>query len=107
MGLTPDYQLEATLWSIKEEKQLDTLTDQVQESTRKDSTGLIIDTDDEYVRIRTTNYQRAKGIRSTLQELGLELDTIGHGQQLSEVANEHVDEFVNELESELENERSD
>lgn len=107
LGEVSENRLEATLWDLKKEKQFDGLTGEVQESTRKDSVGVIVDASSDYIRIETTNYQKAKGVRSTFQELGFELGPIGHKDMLSEDANDLVDEFVGQLENRLENERGE
>lgn len=102
IGSLSDSRLEATKWRYEEEKQFDPLTDDVQTSVKKDKTGVIVDLDEGYIKVQTSNYQRAKGIGSTFEELGFTLGTIGHSQELSERANEEVEEFVDELESRLE-----
>lgn len=88
-------------WKYEENQEYDRLSGSVQESTERSSTSVEIDTNENTLRIEASNYQRAKGIRNTLREMGLDFGPLGHGGLHPDNAKERVEGLVDDLESQL------
>jgi polyhydroxyalkanoate synthesis regulator phasin len=88
-------------WKYDEDREYDRLSGNIQESIERSSTPVVIYTNENIVRIEASNYQKAKGIRNSLEETGIEFSQLGHNGLHPDEAKERIEDLVEAIESEL------